>query len=53
MPGRKKPHELTTDEALKRLFPKPVVGSLKQLAHGNPPTPRQKPRAPSHKKRSR
>ena len=53
MPGRKKPRDLTTNEALTRLFPKPVVSFLKQAAHGNPPKPRQKPSFPSHKKSSR
>ncbi len=33
MPRRKKKaHEQTTDEALKRLFPRPLVRKLKELA---------------------
>lgn len=33
MPKRKKKaHELTTDETLKRLFPRPVVKHLKEIA---------------------
>ncbi len=38
MPRRKKKaHEQTTDEALKRLFPKPVVRKLKELAEAEKP----------------
>ena len=38
MPKRKKKaHELTTDEALKRLFPRPLVRKLKELASAEKP----------------
>lgn len=34
MPRKKKrPMELTTEEALRRIFPKPVVKELENLAH--------------------
>lgn len=42
MPRRKKKaHEQTTDEALKRLFPRPVVRHLKQLAESGKPMKRK------------
>lgn len=42
MPRRKKKaHEQTTDEALKRLFPKPVVRELKKLANAEKPAKRK------------
>ena len=44
MPTRKKLRDLTTDEALKRLFPKRVVGWLKQTAQAEPG---KKPSPPS------
>lgn len=37
----KKPEEWTTDQALKRLFPKPVADALKRAAHGA--WPKRKP----------
>ena len=33
MGKRKKPSEWTSDEALRRLFPKPVADALKRVAH--------------------
>lgn len=40
MPRKKKPAmELTTDEALRRLFPKSVVKLLKEMAHPEPKSP--------------
>lgn len=30
--AKKKPHEMTTDEAIKHLFPKPAVDHLKKVA---------------------
>lgn len=33
MPKKKKAADLTTDEALKRLFPKKVRGELHKVAH--------------------
>jgi hypothetical protein len=46
MPRKKKPpSDLTTDEAMKRLFPKKVVEKAKEVAHEHDPKP--KPSAPS------
>lgn len=55
MPGRKKAKDLTTDEALRRLFPKPVVTGLKKLAHQDSEKKPfvSSPSVPSHKKLSR
>ena len=45
MPHKKKAGELTTEETMKRLFPKPVRETLKNVAHENdekqPKTPRK------------
>jgi hypothetical protein len=43
MPRKKKPAiELTTDEALRRLFPKSVVKRLKEMAHPESKLPPKK-----------
>jgi hypothetical protein len=34
MPEKKKPIEMTTEEAMKELFPSKVVRKLKEVAHG-------------------
>ena len=37
MPRKKKPpQEWTTEEAMRKLFPKPVVDALKDVAHREP-----------------
>jgi len=38
---KKKPETWTTDEALRRLFPKPVADELRRVAHGA--SPKKKP----------
>ena len=52
MPRRKKPaEELTTDEAMKRLFPKRVIDRAKKVAHEHDPPekePHQSPRNQSN-----
>jgi len=43
MPRRKKKaHEQTTDEAMKRLFPKEVVRELRAMAADKPKKPKRK-----------
>jgi len=43
---KKKAHELTTDEALHRLFGKPAAKHLRHLAeHGEPPRKPKQPKA--------
>lgn len=37
MPKEKKPVDMTTNEAMKHLFPPQVVKRLKQVAHGGEP----------------
>jgi hypothetical protein len=38
MPKKPKPaHELTTEEVMQRIFPKPAVEQLKRIAHGDKP----------------
>lgn len=44
MPKRKKLTDWTTDEALKRLFPKPVAEQLKKAAHDGSGKGPQRPR---------
>jgi hypothetical protein len=48
MPRKKKAIELTDEEALKRLFPKPVRDELKRIAHEKD----KKPKPASKKSRS-
>lgn len=50
MPKRKKKaHELTTDEALNRLFPKEAVEKLKELASEPPKSKKSKNETTQHK----
>ncbi|MFC1944500.1 hypothetical protein ACFLX5_03280 [Chloroflexota bacterium] len=37
MPKKKAPIDLTTDEAMKRLFPKNIVEAAKKVAHEKDP----------------
>ena len=37
MPKKKLPADLTTDEAMKKLFPKKVVDKAKEVAHEHDP----------------
>ena len=46
MGKRKKPSDWTSDEALRRLFPKPVGDELKRLARGDDEL-KKKPEKPS------
>lgn len=46
MGKKKEPSEWTTDEALRRLFPKPVADELKRVARGDD-EPKKKPAKPS------
>ena len=39
MPKKKKPADLTTDEAMKKLFPKKVVDKATEVAHEHDPKP--------------
>lgn len=45
MPPKKKKlaHQQTTDELMKRAFPKEVHEHLKRLAHGDPKKPAKRP----------
>lgn len=41
--AKKKPIEMTDEEALKKLFPKKVREELKRIAHERDPKPKKKP----------
>ena len=42
--AKKKPIDLTTDEAMRKLFPKKIIDAAKKVAHEKDP-----PEKPSHK----
>jgi hypothetical protein len=48
---KKKPEDWTTEEALRRLFPKPVAETLRRAAHGALPGTKRPVDRPSKKPR--
>lgn len=42
----KKPEDWRTDEALRKLFPKPVADELKRVARGASPKKKREPKEP-------
>ena len=43
----KEPEDWTTDEALRKLFPKPVADELKRVARGASPRKKREPEKPA------